>query len=137
METKKEKLKAFQTSWAYHKYWVMLHSQKAYEEIRILAKDNDWNEVKQTRYEEILAACATCIPTRGSAINACLHVWGYVKKEATAAEKKQFFSLIESDPLPLASILECLHDFSIKYRKRYLINSKLFDKIYEENTLKV
>lgn len=51
MEQDKEHLKAFQRSWAYYKYWVMLHSQKAYEEIRKLAKHNDWNEIKQKRYE--------------------------------------------------------------------------------------
>ena len=122
MEQDKEHLKAFQRSWAYHKYWVMLHSQKAYEEIRKLAKHNDWNEIKQKRYEEILVKCATLKPNRGSTINTCLHVWGYFKKEATVEEKTQFFTWIEEDPIPVILIFDWLHDLSIKYKKCYLIN---------------
>lgn len=128
MEQDKEQLKAFQRSWAYHKYWVMLHSQKAYEETRQLTKHNIWNKEKQLRYEEILVECSQTEPTRGSVINTCLHIWGYFKKEATIEEKTQFFELIEEDPIPLSLVLDWLHDLSIKYKKRYLINNKLFEK---------
>lgn len=131
MEQDKEVLKAFQFSWAYHKYWVMLHSQKAYEEIRQLAKYNIWNKEKQLRYEEILVECAQTEPTRGSIINTCLHVWGYFKKEATDEEKIEVFTLLNSQKIELKKVLELLKNLSFKYKKCYLINSKIF----EENSL--
>lgn len=123
-----ESLKVFQLSWAYHKYWVMLHSQQAYEEIRHLAKGNKWNLEKQRRYEAILMECQQVRPTRGSIINTTLHIWGYFKKEATIEEKKEFFALLEPQEIELNKVLDKLEKLSSKYKKCYLIDSKIFEK---------
>ena len=51
MVTDKELLKAFQSSWSKNKYWVMSRSQQGYNQIRLLAKGNDWTVEKQQEYE--------------------------------------------------------------------------------------
>ena len=41
----------------------MAHSQQDYNEIRELAKGNNWNQTKQERYEELLEELETITPT--------------------------------------------------------------------------
>lgn len=78
----------WQQSWAYHKYWVMAHSQQIYNDIRALARENQWSQEKQFAYEQLLLQAQQIKPTRGSLCNAYQHVWGYFKKKAMRQEKK-------------------------------------------------
>lgn len=114
-------LKAFQTSWAQNKYWVMAHKQQAYNEIRQLAKQNEWNQLKQARYEEILQSLEQVEPTLQTLIVAYQHIWGYFKKFATPAERERYKALL-ADLTTQSDALEIfLRALAEKYQVHYLL----------------
>ncbi len=81
-----------QQLWARNKYLVLSHSSNIYNEIRKYLK-NEQVEVSQVQ-EMINRACQ--IPEhRGQVCNAFQHIWGYFKKKATAAERKDYMSLLD------------------------------------------
>lgn len=116
----------WQQSWAYHKYWVMAHSQQMYNEIRALTKDNQWSQEKQFIYEQLLLQTQQINPTKGSLCNTYQHIWGYFKKVATVQEKKIFQKLLMSDVFEPKKIECFLKQMLYKYPNSYLMNSKVF-----------
>lgn len=91
----KELLKAFQQSWAKHKYWVMARDQNAYNEIRLLAKNNQWDKMKQARYQELLTNLEVVKPTEKTLRVTYQHIWGYFKKQTNSEEKENYLLLME------------------------------------------
>lgn len=89
-----ELLRGFQQSWSRLKYWVMSRSQQAYNEIRFLAKGNQWTSIKQQRYEEIIEELQTTMPTEQTLTVTYQHIWGYFKKQVTPAEKRRYEALM-------------------------------------------
>ncbi|MGX6970114.1 DUF1722 domain-containing protein [Vagococcus bubulae] len=120
----KQLLKEFQTSWAKHKYWIMSRSQQAYNDIRLLAKGNQWTQEKHTQYKNTLSELATYQPTDKTLTVAYQHIWGYFKKVATIDEKKQYKDLIETTPLNSKELEIFLKELSQKYHQTYLLNMK-------------
>lgn len=84
-------LQLFQQSWAKNKYWVMGRSQQAYNQIRLLAKHNQWTEEKQRTYEAILASLAT-VPRRRRRHEWWLSISGAILKKRQQSKKKQISS---------------------------------------------
>ena len=81
-----------QQLWARNKYLVLSHSSIIYNEIRQYLK-NEQVEVSQVQ-EMIDRACQ--IPEhRGQVCNAFQHIWGYFKKKATDAERKDYMLLLD------------------------------------------
>jgi len=81
-----------QQLWARNKYLVLSHSSNIYNEIRQYLK-NEQVEVSQVQ-EMIDRACQ--IPEhRGQVCNAFQHIWGYFKKKATDAERKDYMLLLD------------------------------------------
>lgn len=119
-------LKEFQASWAKRKYWVMSRSQQAYNQIRLLAKGNDWTIEKQQKYESILSELETIQPTDKTLRVAYQHVWGYFKKVATDDEKKCYNQLIREVPLARQRLEFFLKELSQKYHQDYLLQMKWF-----------
>ena len=64
----------WQEKWAYNKYWVMARSQQCYEQIRLLAKDNEWSAQKNAEFERLLKKAAGQTPTVKTLTNAYQHV---------------------------------------------------------------
>lgn len=73
----------WQEEWAYNKYWVMAHSQQCYEQIRQLAKNNEWSDQKAAAFHRLLDKAARQAPTTQTLTNTYQHVWGYFKKICT------------------------------------------------------
>ena len=81
-----------QQLWARNKYLVLSHSSNIYSEIRQYL-NNEQVEVSQVQ-EMIERACQ--IPEhRGQVCNAFQHIWGYFKKKATDAERKDYMLLLD------------------------------------------
>ncbi|MEJ6399882.1 YbgA family protein [Nicoliella lavandulae] len=119
----------WQTEWAANKYWVMAHSQQAYNQIRQLAKHNDWTPAKQAAYHEIIATASVQSPTRATLTTAYQHVWGYFKKLATPAEKQFYLASLATltpDNDQLGPFLVQLTD---KYNVQYLKQSRLIQEL--------
>lgn len=120
----RNELKAFQDSWAKHKYWVMAHSQQAYNYIRLMAKENQWTSCKQAEYEAILFELEALVPTDKSLRVAYEHIWGYFKKEANEGEKEKYQLEIHQVPMDRNSVETFLHSLARKYDKNYLLAMK-------------
>lgn len=124
-DDEKQLLKEFQLSWAKNKYWVMGHSQQAYNHIRLIAKGNDWTGKKQKEYEDILSDLEKIDPSDKTLRVAYQHIWGYFKKRATPTEKHQYKQLIESSYLQNNNDLDVfLKELSEKYDQTYLLNMR-------------
>ena len=102
----------------------MAHSQQDYNEIRELAKGNNWNQTKQERYEELLEELETITPTDKTLRVAYQHIWGYFKKQATQEEKNQYKLLIEETHLEINGIEPFLRTLASKYQVTYLLNMR-------------
>lgn len=124
-------LKSFQSSWAKHKYWVMSRSQQAYNEIRLLAKGNDWSLEKQETYEKILIDLEEIQPTDQTLRVAYQHVWGYFKKLATVEEKQRYLDMIDQSNLLDSQLETFLKELSVKYNQEYLLQMRWFIEDYE------
>ncbi|MBW9297891.1 MAG: DUF1722 domain-containing protein [Pseudolactococcus raffinolactis] len=123
---------AWQVKWAEHKYWVMAHSQQLYNQIRVLAKNNDWSDEIAVTFENLLQEAALQVPTRKTLTTAYEHVWGYFKKIATPEEKNDYLrrlAVLEVDNDQLGSFLKNL---TLKYQVTYLMHSRLIREIQEE-----
>lgn len=113
------------TAWAQYKYAVLEHSQAIYTRIRNLLKNDNPSALDFYTLKE--KALATPV-SPGSAANAAEHVWGYVKKEADASEKKRFDALLAKTAQPngTTAIKRHLYKLAEKYTKSYLLESLYF-----------
>ena len=75
-----------------NKYLVLSHSSNIYNEIRQHLKQ----EVVEVSHVQELIDRACQIPEhRGQVYNAFQHIWGYFKKKATEAERKDYMLLLD------------------------------------------
>lgn len=119
-------IKSFQVSWAKNKYWVMSRSQQAYNQIRTLAKGNDWSLEKQGKYEKILQELESVTPTDKTLRVAYQHIWGYFKKYATLEEKQYYLKMIDQSNVLDSQLESFLKELSIKYNQVYLLQMRWF-----------
>ena len=114
-----------QQLWARNKYLVLSHSSNIYNEIRQYLK-NEEVEVSQVQ-EKIDRACQ--IPEhRGQICNAFQHIWGYFKKKATDAERKDYMLLLDRYRFGQGSkedLIAKTRDLLELYPNTYLQNSTL------------
>ena len=114
-----------QQLWARNKYLVLSHSSNIYQEIRQYLK-NEQVEVSQVQ-EMIDRACQ--IPEhRGQVCNAFQHIWGYFKKKATDAERKDYMLLLARYRFGQASkedLIAKTRDLLDRYPNTYLQHSTL------------
>lgn len=118
-------MQEYQKDWAYHKYWVMGHSQQHYNAIRLLFKGNNWSQEKAERYQELLKEAGTLSPTKATLTTSYQHMWGYFKKQASQEEKDLYQSLISNIQPESDQFLPFLLALIDKYRPAYLLNSKV------------
>ena len=114
-----------QQLWARNKYLVLSHSSNIYNEIRQYLK----NEVVEVSYVQELINRACQIPEhRGQVCNAFQHIWGYFKKKATDAERKDYMILLDRYRFSQASkedLITKTRDFLERYPNTYLQHSTL------------
>ena len=114
-----------QQLWARNKYLVLSHSSNIYNEIRQYLK----NEVVEvSRVQELIDRACQIPEHRGQVCNAFQHIWGYFKKKATDAERKDYMLLLDRYRFGQASKEELIaqtRDLLDRYPNAYLQHSTL------------
>ena len=80
-----------QKLWARNKYLVLSYSSNIYNEIRQYLKQE---VVEVTQVQEMIDRACQIPEHRGQVCNAFQHIWGYFKKKATDAERKDYMLLL-------------------------------------------
>ena len=114
-----------QQLWARNKYLVLSHSSNIYNDIRQYLK----NEQVEVSHVQKLIDRACQIPEhRGQVCNAFQHIWGYFKKKATDAERKDYMLLLDRYRFGQASkedLIVKTRDLLDSYPNTYLQHSTL------------
>ena len=114
-----------QQLWARNKYLVLSHSSNIYNEIRQYLKQE---VVEVSQVQEMIDRACQILENRGQVCNAFQHIWGYFKKKATNAERKDYMRLLDCYRFGQASkedLIAKTRDFLELYPNTYLQNSTL------------
>ena len=114
-----------QQLWAENKYLVLSHSSNIYNEIRQYLKNE---EVEVSHVQELIDHACQIPEHRGQICNAFQHIWGYFKKKATDAERKDYMLLLDSYRFGQASkedLIAKTRELLELYPNAYLQNSTL------------
>ena len=111
--------------WARNKYLVLSHSSNIYNEIRQYLKNE---EVEVSMVQEMIDRACKIPEHRGQVCNAFQHIWGYFKKQATDAERKNYMLLLDRYRFGQASkedLIAKTTELLERYPNAYLQNSTL------------
>ena len=114
-----------QQLWARNKYLVLSHSSNIYNEIRQYLKNE---QVELSLVQEMIDRACQIPEHRGQVCNAFQHIWGYFKKKATDAERKDYMLLLDCYRFGQASKEELIaqtRDLLDRYPNTYLQHSTL------------
>ena len=114
-----------QQLWARNKYLVLSHSNNIYNEIRQYLKNE---EVEVSQVQEMINRACQIPEHRGQVCNAFQHIWGYFKKKATDAERKEYMILLDRYRFGQASkkdLIAKTRDLLERYPNAYLQHSTL------------
>ncbi len=106
----------------------MAHSQQCYEQIRRLAKNNEWSDQKAAAFHRLLDKAAHKAPTTQTLTNTYQHVWGYFKKICTTQEKQTYLHLLQTLSPQTDDLGPFLGYLASKYQVTYLLNSRLIQE---------
>jgi UV DNA damage endonuclease len=123
----KAKAVELETEWARYKYYVLSCSASIYTEIRQLLKDKNAPAAKEF-YSKIEAAMLLG-EDMGAEVNAAEHVWGYISKDSTNAEKNRYQKLLSgylNQVNSIAPVKKHLLACAIKRNLEYLVESYYF-----------
>ena len=121
-----------QQLWARNKYLVLSHSSNIYNEIRQYLKNE---EVEVSHVQELIDRACQIPEHRGQVCNAFQHIWGYFKKKATDAERKDYMLLLDCYRFGQASkedLITKTRDLLELYPNAYLQNSTLLKGDFHE-----
>lgn len=114
-----------QQLWARNKYLVLSHSSNIYNEIRQYLKNE---EVEVSHVQKLIDRACQIPEHRGQVCNAFQHIWGYFKKKATDAERKDYMLLLDRYRFGQASkedVIAKTRDLLELYPNVYLQHSTL------------
>ena len=114
-----------QQLWARTKYLVLSHSSNIYNEIRQYLKNE---QVEVSHVKELIDRACQIPEHRGQVCNAFQHIWGYFKKKATDAERKDYMLLLDRYRFGQASkedLIAKTRELLERYPNSYLQNSTL------------
>ena len=114
-----------QQLWARNKYLVLSHSGNIYNEIRQYLKSE---QVEVSQVQGMIDRACQIPAHRGQVCNAFQHVWGYFKKKATDAERKDYMLLLDRYRFGQASkedVIAKTRDLLDRYPNTYLQHSTL------------
>ena len=123
-----------QQLWARNKYLVLSYSSNIYNEIRQYLKNE---KVEVSHVQELIDRACQIPEHRGQVCNAFQHIWGYFKKKATDAERKDYMLLLDRYRFGQASkedVISKTRDLLDRYPNTYLQHSTLL-KGYSHETL--
>lgn len=113
--------------WGRYKYAILEKSPAVYQSIRTLLKDKEVYPVQE--FYRLIDTAFAEEPHPGYAENAVAHVWGYFKKQATEAERRQYeknLSNYRNGTGTLAILKRQLFKLAEKYESDYLLQSLYF-----------
>lgn len=116
--------KVREAEWARYKYLVMSKSQKHYNALRMLFKNNE--SVDVIEMYRLIDEAVRLDENTGSFINAYDHCWGYFKNVSDEKEKATYIKNREAYRIgskSSASLKSHLKKLSIKYSVKYLQSS--------------
>ena len=114
-----------QQLWARNKYLVLSHSSNIYNEMRQYLKNE---QVEVSKVQEMIDRACQIPEHRGQVCNAFQHVWGYFKKKATDAERKDYMLLLDRYRFGQASkedVIAKTRDLLERYPNSFLQHSTL------------
>ena len=114
-----------QQLWARNKYLVLSHSSNIYNEIRQYLKNE---QVEVSLVQEMIDRACQIPEHRGQVCNAFQHIWGYFKKKATDAERKDYMLLLDRYRFAQASKEDVIAKTRVlldRYPNTYLQHSTL------------
>ena len=114
-----------QQLWARNKYLVLSHSSNIYNEIRQYLKQE---VVEVSQVQEMIDRACQIPEHRGQVCNAFQHIWGYFKKKATDAERKDYMLLLDCYRFGQASkedVIDKTRYLLKRYPNTYLQHSTL------------
>lgn len=114
-----------QQLWARNKYLVLSHSSNIYNEIRQYLKQE---VVEVSKVQEMIDRACQIPEHRGQVCNAFQHIWGYFKKKATDAERKDYMLLLDCYRFGQASqedVIAKTRELLDRYPNTYLQHSTL------------
>ena len=114
-----------QQLWARNKDLVLSHSSNIYNEIRQYLKNE---QVELSLVQEMIDRACQIPEHRGQVCNAFQHIWGYFKKQATDAERKDYMLLLDRYRFGQASkedLIAKTRDLLDRYPNTYLQHSTL------------
>ena len=114
-----------QQLWARNKYLVLSHSSNIYNEIRQYLKNE---QVELSLVQEMIDRACQIPEHRGQVCNAFQHIWGYFKKKATDAERRDYMLLLDRYRFGQASkedLIAKTRDLLDRYPSAYLKHSTL------------
>jgi len=118
--------------WARNKYLVLSHSSNIYNEIRQYLKNE---QVEVSHVQELIDRACQIPEHRGQVCNAFQHIWGYFKKKATDAERKDYMLLLDRYRFGQASkedLISKTRDLLERYPNTYLQHSTLLKGDFHE-----
>ena len=110
---------------ARNKYLVLSHSSNIYNEIRQYLKKE---VVEVSHVQEMIERACQITEHRGQVCNAFQHIWGYFKKKATDAERKDYMLLLDRYRFGQASkedLISKTRELLERYPNTYLQHSTL------------
>ena len=113
--------------WGRYKYAVLERSPAVYQTIRTLLKDKEAYPVQE--FYRLIETAFAEEPHPGYAENAAAHVWGYFKKHATKAERRQYQKNLvnyRNNTGTRAALKRQLFKLAEKYEADYLLQSLYF-----------
>ena len=116
-----------QQLWAENKYLVLSHSSNIYKDIRQYLKQE---VVELSQVQEMIDRACQIPEHRGQVCNAFQHIWGYFKKKATDAERKDYIFLLEryhSGHATKEDLIAQTRDLLERYPNAYLQHSTLLE----------
>ena len=114
-----------QQLWARNKSLVLSHSNNIYNEIRQYLKNK---EVEASLVQEMIDRACQIPEHRGQVCNAFQHIWGYFKKKATDAERKDYMRLLDCyrfGQVYKEDVIAKTRDLLERYPNAYLQHSTL------------
>ena len=123
-----------QQLWAENKYLVLSYSSNIYKDIRQYLKQE---VVELSQVQEMIDRACQIPEHRGQVCNAFQHIWGYFKKKATDAERKDYMFLLEryhSGHATKEDLITQTRDLLERYPNAYLQHSTLLEG-YSHETL--
>ena len=114
-----------QQLWARNKSLVLSHSSNIYNEIRQYLKNE---EVEVSQVQEMIDRACQIPEHKGQVCNAFQHIWGYFKKKATDAERKDYMRLLDCyrfGQVYKEDVIAKTRDLLERYPNAYLQHSTL------------